>query len=182
MNVLVDSLNATVGFTVASTYAHRDSCSTPSACCAAAADEQAAEPENHRPFALGDALAGLVAVALSAGNHQTGNRNRVAAKRISMVLALEEQSRAVRSTLRQRGNTRANPADEYGESTMGSTTDSLQSSRCRRWVGCTIATSEEPPDKLILPILPSSQGNGVDDPRSGRCPPDYRLKFCGVKL
>jgi hypothetical protein len=40
----------------------------PSVSCAGAADEQAAEPENRRPFAVGDALAGLVAVALSAGH------------------------------------------------------------------------------------------------------------------
>ena len=118
------SLYAAVGFTVTSKHAHRDSCSTPSACCAAAADEQAAEPANRRPFAVGHALAGLVAVALSAGDRQAGNSNRVAAKRVSIVLALEEQSREVWSTLRQPGNTRGNPADEYGKSTMGSTTDS----------------------------------------------------------
>jgi hypothetical protein len=105
-------------------HAHRDSCPPASACCASAAAEQAAEPENRRPFAVGDALAGLVAVALSAGNRQTGNRNRVVAKRVSLVLALEEQSREVGSTLRQSRSTRANPADEYGESTMGSTPDS----------------------------------------------------------
>ena len=77
---LVVSLNAAVGFTVTSKHAYRDSCFTASACCASAADEQAAEPENRRPFAVGDALAGLVAVAVSAGNRQTGNRNRLAVK------------------------------------------------------------------------------------------------------
>jgi hypothetical protein len=48
----------------------------------------------------------------------------VAEKRVSMVLALEEQSREVGSTLRQPRNKGANPADECGESTMGSATDS----------------------------------------------------------
>jgi hypothetical protein len=43
-------------------------------------------------------FAGLVAVAHSAGHRQTGSSNRMAAKRVSMVLALEEQSREVRST------------------------------------------------------------------------------------
>jgi hypothetical protein len=52
---------------------------------------------------VGHALAGLVAVALSAGDRQTRNSNRVAAKRVSIVLALEEQSREVWSTLRQPG-------------------------------------------------------------------------------
>jgi len=39
---MVASLYAALVFTVTSKHAHRDSCSTPSACCASAADEQAA--------------------------------------------------------------------------------------------------------------------------------------------
>ena len=102
---IVASFYADLVFTVTSKQAHRDSCFTPSACCASSADEEAAEAENGRPLAVGDAFAGLVGVALSAGRRQAGNSNRMASKRVSIVLALEEQSREVGSTLRQPGNT-----------------------------------------------------------------------------
>ena len=78
-----------------------------------------------------DRLLWVMLVALISGHRQTGNSDCVAAKRVSMVLALEEQSREVGSTLRQLGNTRANSADEYGESTMGSTTDSWRVAKTR---------------------------------------------------
>jgi hypothetical protein len=64
------------------------------------------------------------AVALSVGHRQAGNSNRVAAQGVSLVLALEEQGREVRPTLRQPGNTSANLADEHRESPVGRTTDS----------------------------------------------------------
>jgi hypothetical protein len=44
---------------------------------------------------VGDNFPFLEAMALSTGNRQTGNRDCVAPKRISFVLALEEQSREV---------------------------------------------------------------------------------------
>jgi hypothetical protein len=51
-------------------------------------------------------------VAVGADDRQAGNRDCVATKRVSIVLALEEQGREVGSTLRQPRNTRANPANE----------------------------------------------------------------------
>ncbi|CAN5644280.1 hypothetical protein BH20ACI3_BH20ACI3_32970 [soil metagenome] len=54
-----------------------------------------AEPEKRRSLVMRDTFADLVAVALSAGYRQTGNSNRVAAKGVSIILALEEQSREV---------------------------------------------------------------------------------------
>jgi hypothetical protein len=90
-------------------------------------------------------------VALSTGDRQAGDSNRVAAKRVSIVLGLEEQGRKVWPTLREPENTRANPTDEQRESTVGSTTHSepfnapnwVQLSNCRRSVGYIIATSAE---------------------------------------
>src|SRR5215472_14579183 len=64
------------------------------------------------------------AVAHSAGRRQAGNSNCLAAERVSLVLALEKQGKEVGATLREPGDTRADPADEHWESTMGSATDS----------------------------------------------------------
>jgi hypothetical protein len=52
------------------------------------------------------------AVAVGAGDRQAGNSDCLAEKRISIVLALEKQSREVGSTLRQPGNTGADPPNE----------------------------------------------------------------------
>ena len=109
---MVTSLYAALVFTVTSKHANGDSCTAPSACSAAAANKQAGESENCRPFALGDPFAPMDPVAVGGGDRQAGNRNCVASKRVSIVLGLEEQGREVGSTLRQPRNTRANPADE----------------------------------------------------------------------
>jgi hypothetical protein len=49
---------------------------------AAEANKEAAEPENRRPLALGVTVAVLESVALSPGDRQAGDSNRVAAKRV----------------------------------------------------------------------------------------------------
>ncbi len=87
---------AAVVFPDTGKYADLDPRAASSACCAAAADKEACKPWSNRPFALGDAFTSLEAVAFSAGDRQTGNSSWVAPKRISFVLALEEQVREVR--------------------------------------------------------------------------------------
>jgi hypothetical protein len=94
---VVISFYAALGCTVSGQPAPRDSCSTPSTGCASAADEQAAEPGNCRSLGLGDPFAAVDAMALSAGPRKAGNSNCVAPKTVSLVLALEEQSREVGS-------------------------------------------------------------------------------------
>ena len=64
MNVLWSFLFTAVGFTVTSKRADRDSCFYTMR-LAVQRRTKAAEPENRRPFALGDALSGLVTVRLA---------------------------------------------------------------------------------------------------------------------
>lgn len=118
---IVVSFSAVLGSTHSSKYANRDNCVASSACGAATADEQACQPANRRPDALGYAFASLGAVALGAGHRQAGNSNCLAAQGVSILLALEEQGREVGKALREPGSTRANPADEHAESTAGRT-------------------------------------------------------------
>ena len=58
-------------------------------------------------------------MALSTDDRQAEDSNRVAAKRVPIVLALEEQGREVWPTLREPGNTRANPTDEQANPLWG---------------------------------------------------------------
>src|ERR1700694_4740288 len=89
---IVVSFYASLLFSDASEYAGRDSCTTPTACGRNAAPE-ASKSGKLRPPALGDAFAVLAAMARGACHRQARNSNCVAAKRVSLVLVLEEQGR-----------------------------------------------------------------------------------------
>jgi len=107
-----------------SQYANRDRCSqTPTGCLAAEGGETCAFG-NCRSLALGMAITRLGAMALSIGDRQTGDCDRLAAEGISAVLDLEEQRREDRATACGQGSAEANLRDQHGESTLGSATRS----------------------------------------------------------
>ena len=79
--------------------------------------------------------AALAALADSAGDGQARNSHWLAAKRVSLVLALEEQGREDGSTWCEPGNTRASPPDEPCESLMVRRRKPPSQTRSRRRAG-----------------------------------------------
>jgi hypothetical protein len=69
--------------------ANRDSRTSSSTCCVAAAEE-ACKAQSSRPFVLGDPFPFLEAMELDAGHRQTGNSDCLAPAGLQVLLALEE--------------------------------------------------------------------------------------------
>ena len=70
--------------------ANRDPCASSPTQRHATEGEETSEPESCRSSALGLAIASLGAMALSIGYRQAGDGDRLAAKRLSALLDVEE--------------------------------------------------------------------------------------------
>src|SRR5215472_10639022 len=74
-----------------------------------------------RPTVLGLAFPLLVELALSAALCEARNGYRLAAKRIPLVLEMEESARRARKAADQLGRSETDPKNEFGESALGRT-------------------------------------------------------------
>ena len=80
---------------------------------------KAARSQSLRSLSVGMAVTVVVRVACLLNHRQTRNRDWLASSRISLVLDLEDSSRATGTSSSSKGHSRTDPKNEPSESTLG---------------------------------------------------------------